>query len=244
MANFITKHIPNTLTCCNLISGCIATKWALAGDAKMALLWIIVGAAFDFFDGMSARLIGVSSPIGKELDSLADDITFGVAPASIVYAQLASMTYPDELAAIQEYIPFFAFVIAAFSALRLAKFNLDERQTTGFIGMPTPANALFWGSLLVSHANFIESVSPYMVYAVLALICITSYLLIAETPMFALKFKRWGWKGNELRYSFIMLSAAIIIWLGAAQAFCIIIALYYIFSLVNNWHCKATKGNG
>ena len=109
--------------------------------------------------------------------------------------------------------------------------------------MPTPANALFWGSLLVSHANFIESVSPYMVYALLALICITSYLLVAETPMFALKFKQWGWKGNELRYSFIMLSAAIIIWLGATQAFCIIIALYYIFSLVNNWHSKATKGN-
>ena len=146
MANIITRIIPNTLTCGNLVSGCIATVFALSGDARMALLWIIAGAVFDFFDGMSARLLNVSSPIGKELDSLADDVTFGVAPAAIIFRELQTLECPDFLAPVAEYLPYFAFVMAAFSALRLAKFNLDTRQTTSFIGLPTPANALFWGS--------------------------------------------------------------------------------------------------
>ena len=149
MANIITRNIPNTITCCNLISGCIATLSAFMGEIHMALLWIIIGAIFDFFDGMSARLLHVSSPIGKELDSLADDITFGMAPAAIVFYEMGIMEYPAFLAPVQPYMPFVAFLIAAFSALRLAKFNLDERQAMGFIGLPTPANALFWGALLV-----------------------------------------------------------------------------------------------
>ena len=120
MSNFITRNIPNTLTCGNLVSGCIATYEAFYSDARLALIWIIVGAVFDFFDGMSARLLGVSSPIGKELDSLADDVTFGVAPAAIVFSQLAVMDYPKAIAPFAQYIPFFAFVLAAFSAIRLA----------------------------------------------------------------------------------------------------------------------------
>ena len=127
MSNVITRNIPNTLTCGNLISGCIATMFAFCADTNMALLWIIIGAAFDFFDGMSARILGVSSPIGKELDSLADDVTFGVAPATIVFSQLSVMEYPSVLEPVADYVPFFAFVMAAFSALRLAKFNLDTR---------------------------------------------------------------------------------------------------------------------
>ena len=120
--SMIKKHIPNTITCCNLISGCVATYFAFLGDFEMALLFIIIGAVFDFFDGMSARLLGVSSPIGKELDSLADDITFGFAPSAIVFEYLRPET---------ELLPFLVFVMAAFSALRLAKFNLDERQALG-----------------------------------------------------------------------------------------------------------------
>ena len=127
------KHIPNTITCLNLISGCIATYWAFMGDCRLALLFIVIGAAFDFFDGMVARLLHVSSPIGKELDSLADDITFGFAPSAIVYEYLRPET---------ELLPFIVFIMAAFSALRLAKFNLDERQALGFIGLPTPANEI------------------------------------------------------------------------------------------------------
>ncbi len=120
----IKKHIPNTITCCNLISGCIATYWALCGVWDTALLFIIIGAVFDFFDGMSARLLGVSSPIGKELDSLADDITFGFAPSAIIFDFLKSGM--EHLP--WHYLAYAAFIMAAFSALRLAKFNLDERQ--------------------------------------------------------------------------------------------------------------------
>lgn len=233
MANFITRNIPNTLTCGNLVSGCIATVFALGGDAKTALMWIIAGAVFDFFDGMSARLLGVSSPIGKELDSLADDVTFGVAPAAIVFAQLSVMEYPSAIWPIANYVPYFAFVMAAFSALRLAKFNLDTRQSTSFIGLPTPANALFWGSLLVSQTDFIES-SALMTIAIVAMVCVSSWLMVAEIPMFALKFKQWGWKGNELRYSFVIFSVLMILWLGIIESFWVIIAFYFIVSVVNN----------
>ena len=116
------KHIPNTITCCNLISGCIATYYAFQGYYMSALFFIVIGAVFDFFDGMTARLLHVSSPIGKELDSLADDITFGFAPSAIVFSYLNSFHIH------LPFVPFLAFLIAAFSALRLAKFNLDERQ--------------------------------------------------------------------------------------------------------------------
>ena len=128
MANCLTKHIPNALTSCNLMSGCVAIVFALSANYSMALTFIVVGAVFDFFDGMSARLLGVSSPIGKELDSLADVVTFGVAPSMMIYTILLTIDktgYNDILAAAAPYV---AFVMAAFSAIRLAKFNLDERQ--------------------------------------------------------------------------------------------------------------------
>lgn len=141
------KHIPNTLTCCNLISGCIATYWAFNANYELALLFVVIGAVFDFFDGFAARLLHVSSNIGKELDSLADDITFGFAPSAVIFSMLRSLSTPQvplfNSPLVAEVLPYVAFVMAAFSALRLAKFNLDERQTTSFIGMPTPANALF-----------------------------------------------------------------------------------------------------
>lgn len=198
------KHIPNAITCCNLISGCIATVFALQGDPSMALLWIIIGAVFDFFDGMSARLLNVSSPIGKELDSLADDVTFGVAPSCIIFSFLCGVHQHFY------FLPFIAFIMAAFSALRLAKFNIDERQTTSFIGLPTPANALFWGALIVSMGDTLQS-SPYLIGGVIAMVFISSYLLVAELPLFALKFKHWGWKGNEIKYIFILTSIAMIV---------------------------------
>ena len=145
----IKKHIPNSITCCNLICGCIATCFAYGGQPAMALLFIVLGAVFDFFDGMVARLLNVSSPIGKELDSLADDVTFGVAPSTMIFYELSVMDYPSMLEPLRPILPYMAFIMAAFSALRLAKFNLDERQAMGFIGLPTPANALFWGSIMV-----------------------------------------------------------------------------------------------
>ena len=220
----IKKHIPNTITCCNLISGCIATYWAFCGNYEMALLFIIIGAVFDFFDGMSARLLGVSSPIGKELDSLADDITFGFAPSAIIFSYLC--TFHIHLL----FVPFLAFVMAAFSALRLAKFNLDERQALGFIGLPTPANALFWGALIVGAGDWISTL-PYAPYLILLGTFISCYLLIAEIPMFALKFKHWGWKGNEIKYIFI-LSCIPLLLLLRVSGIAIIIAWYILLSLI------------
>ena len=223
----IKKHIPNTITCCNLISGCIATFWAFQGRCDLALLFIVIGAVFDFFDGMSARLLGVSSPIGKELDSLADCITFGFAPSAIVYEYLR----PDT-----ELLPFVVFIMAAFSALRLAKFNLDERQALGFIGLPTPANALFWGSLIVGAGDWMKSapfISSNLSLVILAGSFISCYLLVAEIPMFALKFKHWGWKGNEIKYIFLLTCIPLLAFLGIS-GLAAIIAWYIILSIITN----------
>lgn len=220
-------NIPNTITCLNLISGCIATYWAFQGDYRMALLFIVIGAVFDFFDGMVARLLHVSSPIGKELDSLADDITFGFAPSAIIFSYLSHLTSYISLL-----IPYLAFIMAAFSALRLAKFNLDERQALGFIGLPTPANALFWGALIGGLQGYdihFEGIE----WCIIAGVFISSYLLISEIPMFALKFKTWGWKGNEIKYIFLLTCIPMLIMgiFGLAA----IIAWYVILSAINSY---------
>lgn len=229
MANCITRHIPNTITCCNLVSGCIAVSHAFSGNYDMAFLFIVIGAVFDFFDGMSARLLGVSSPIGKELDSLADVVTFGVAPSAMIFSLLYTLEYPDALSAVACLLPYTAFITAAFSALRLAKFNLDERQTTSFIGLPTPANALFWASLITGEQNFLES-SPYITLGIIVLVVVTSITLIAEIPMFALKFKHWGLKGNGLKYTFIALCVPLLL-IFRMSGFAVIVALYVILSI-------------
>ena len=227
----IKKHIPNSITCCNLISGCIATYFALKHDFNWALTWIILGAVFDFFDGMTARLLHVSSPIGKELDSLADDITFGLAPSAMGFTELCVLPYPATLEPLRDYLPFAAFIMAAFSGLRLAKFNLDERQALGFIGLPTPANALFWGALLTGSASqYFESstlAAPILLIGVL----VSSILLVSEVPMFALKFKQWGWKGNEVKYIFILSCIPLLLFLGIS-GFAVIIAWYVLLSLL------------
>ncbi len=239
------KHIPNTITCLNLISGCIATYFAFQSDCELALLFIVIGAVFDFFDGMSARLLHVSSPIGKELDSLADDVTFGVAPASMIFAELSVLEYPEFIIGSMPWVvtavPYIAFLVAAFSAVRLAKFNLDTRQTTSFIGLPTPANALFWGSLIVGFAPLLEQYRWFTPLVIIG-IFISCWLLVAEIPMFALKFKHWGFRGNELKYGFIIFSAVVLVASIAAGAvtrqyhlcwsgFSIIIVAYVLISI-------------
>ena len=228
------KHIPNTITCLNLISGCIATYWAFQGNYELALLFIVIGAVFDFFDGMSARLLHVSSPIGKELDSLADDITFGFAPSAIVFSFLKGMgaLANSSLFTLHSSLPFLAFIMAAFSALRLAKFNLDERQALGFIGLPTPANALFWGSLIVGLGDQIATL-PYAAVIILLGTFVSSYLLVSEIPMFALKFKTWGWKGNEVKYIFLLTCIPLLLFLGVS-GLAAIIAWYVILSVIHD----------
>ena len=221
------KHIPNAITCCNLICGCIATCFAFCGRPAMALLFIVLGAVFDFFDGMTARLLGVSSPIGKELDSLADDVTFGVAPSTMIFYELGVMDYPAMLEPLRPVLPYVAFIMAAFSALRLAKFNLDERQAMGFIGLPTPANALFWGALIVGANHWIENHLSGL--AIIVGVLISCWLLVSEIPMFALKFKHWGWAENKLKYIFIITSALLLL-IFRIPGIAMVIAWYVILS--------------
>ena len=233
MANIITRYIPNTLTCCNLFSGCIACHMAFGCHFKTAFLFIIIGAIFDFFDGMAARLLQVSSPIGKELDSLADDITFGLAPASIVFSLFKEVNYPDFLEPIMHIMPYTAFLIAVFSALRLAKFNIDERQVSSFIGLPTPANALFWASLTVGSYEFLTSEHFNALYLFI-LVLVMSLLLTAEIPMFSLKFKDVSWEHNKRSYLFLIVCIPLFL-IFELSGFAAIILWYIILSLIT---CK------
>ncbi len=224
------RHIPNTITCSNLLSGCVATMFAFEGMYPFAFAFIIAGAVFDFFDGLSARALKVSSPIGKELDSLADVITFGFAPSAMVFSWLRECADVnlDMLPAFA--IPFAAFLLVAFSALRLAKFNVDERQTSSFIGLPTPANALFWGALVIgSHDKIIAA--PYGWALVLALVGLFSWLLVAEIPMFSLKFKSLAWKANQTAYIFLLVSIVLLIVLGLT-GLSAVIGWYIILSIL------------
>ncbi len=224
------RHIPNTITLCNLFCGCVATLRGFEAEYEAALLWICGGALFDFFDGFAARLLGVSSPVGKELDSLADDITFGLAPAAICFSLIADGVKPEMPSFLLTVLPYTAFIMAAMSALRLAKFNLDERQTTGFLGLPTPANALFWAALAVGAKTWFAT-SSWAVWVVLLAVGVMSALLVSEIPMFALKFKHFRWRGNGLRYGFIAVSAVLLLCLGLT-GLALIIPLYVLTSVV------------
>ena len=230
MANSITSHIPNFVTCCNLFSGCIASVMAFQGDYKSAILFIILGATFDFFDGMLARLFKVSGPLGKELDSLADDITFGFAPSVVVFSLFKEVHSPDFLQPLASYLPYTAFIIAIFSALRLGKFNIDPRQSSSFIGLPTPANALFWGSLVVGGHSFLTSESFNAIY-LLALVFLMSYLLVAELPMFSLKFKNLSWKDNKVSYIFLLVCIPLLV-IFRISGFAAVILWYILWSIL------------
>lgn len=230
MANAFTRHIPNTVTCLNLFSGCIACVMAFEANYLLAAAFIILGAIFDFFDGMLARLLHAPSPIGKELDSLADDVSFGVAPALIIFSLFKEVHYPEFLWGVTAYVPYVAFIIAVFSALRLAKFNIDERQTSSFIGLPTPANALFWASLVVGSHDFLTSSHFNAIYLAI-LVVLFSGLLVAEIPMFALKFKNLSWKDNKVRFVFLAVSVLLLVFLNISGiAACI--AWYILLSLL------------
>ena len=230
MANGITRHIPNMVTCCNLFSGCIAAVMAFQSNYEAAILFIILGAIFDFFDGMLARLLNVSGPLGKELDSLADDITFGFAPSAIVFSLFKEVQYPEFMSGITEYFPYTAFIIAAFSALRLGKFNIDPRQSSSFIGLPTPANALFWGSLVVGAHSFLVSDSFNAIYLFI-LVILMSYLLVAELPMFSLKFKNLSWRDNKVSYIFLLICIPLLA-VFRISGFAAIILWYILWSLL------------
>ncbi len=225
------KHIPNAITCCNLLSGCTSCVMAMEGNFVLAFTFIVLGAVFDFFDGMAARLLRVSSPLGVQLDSLADDITFGFAPSFMVFTYMQGLTLPEYLMPIADIFPYTPFLIAAFSALRLAKFNIDKRQTSTFIGLPTPANALFWASLIVGYGRYISELN-YGWLLMLGFIALSCYLLVAEIPMFSMKIKYFAWRANKIRYSFLIISAPmLLLGFGAAVP---IISLYVAISIVKS----------
>lgn len=220
----IRKHIPNALTCCNLLCGCIGIVFVFEGQLLLAPFLIWLAAIFDFLDGFAARLLRVSSPIGGELDSLADNVTFGLLPAVIIFDMVQASAVPA-------WVPYLAFVVAVFSALRLAKFNVDTRQTDSFIGLPTPANALFISALplILAYSSFPLSFlgNPWFL---LACAFILSFLLVAELPLFALKFKSFSWAENKLKYIFLITSVVLVILLQFV-AIPLVIVLYIVVSL-------------
>lgn len=213
------RHIPNFLTCCNLLCGCFGVVFVLEGRTVPAAYFVWVAGLFDFMDGFAARLLKVSSPIGKELDSLADMVSFGLLPSLVMYKMMVVAGAPS-------YLPYVAFSITAFSALRLAIFNLDERQSDSFRGLPTPANAL-----LLTALPLLPAIGLLQDYRVLTFITIlSSYLLVSGIELFALKFKNFSWADNKIRFTFLALSVLLLITLQLA-AIPVIILLYIGLSL-------------
>jgi len=204
----IKRIIPDMITSCNLLCGAVAVMMAVQGHFSYALLFIIAGALFDFGDGASARLLKVSNEIGIQLDSLADDITFGLAPAMMVCCYLKPMI---------GWWAVIALLMAPFAAIRLAKFNLDKRQTSSFIGLATPPNAVFWGSLCCLPVGMMEhSCLPWVM---LAMTLVSDYLLISEIPFFSLKFHDLHWRGNEDKW-LLLIGMVIILVFAIAKAIC------------------------
>lgn len=277
--SMIKKNIPNAITCCNLICGCLAIVKAFEGDLVWASYLIGMAAVFDFFDGFAARMLKVSSPIGKDLDSLADMVTFGVVPGVIMFhliknsmfqymvdgaAQAGWTIYPPlsshssltlsstESNGFYDYLKYFAFIIPVLSAVRLAKFNNDTRQSESFIGLPTPANAILIASLpLILAASKIECSirsadpnascpeytpvgllinNPYILCGIAVLM---SFLLVSPIPLFSLKFKKFGWKGNEIRYIFLACAVLLMVFLQFL-GIPLVILFYVLFSVGNN----------
>ena len=228
-------NIPNGITCLNLICGCLAIYLGLKGSTDWACICIILGALFDFFDGMTARALKISSPIGKELDSLADVVTFGVAPSVLCFNLMEQSGFSGvEI----PHLSLIAFVMAAFSALRLAKFNCDDRQTTSFIGLPTPANALFWiGMTYMTNIAFMNWILNGWILCGIMLAC--SYILISEIPMFSLKIKmdKLGFKYNALPYSFVLACIPILL-VFKLSGMSVCILLYILLSIVSNIRSK------
>ncbi|MDO4462321.1 MAG: CDP-alcohol phosphatidyltransferase family protein [Bacteroidia bacterium] len=234
----IKQYIPNSITSMNLLCGVVsvilsltsvATGKDLLGAENLYLypaLLIFLGAVFDFFDGFAARMLHVSSDIGKELDSLADLCTFGFAPAGM-YILYLSQNYAD-----LGLVVYFPIVLVVFSALRLAKFNVDTRQTESFIGLTTTATAMFTASLFLAlSTNDMLADVKLGVWAIAIMVAIFSYLLVSEIPMFSLKVKSFGWKGNELRVALLAVALISLAVLGVGGiAFTIL--LYVLFSLI------------
>lgn len=218
------RHIPNAITCANLFSGCIGIVFAFNGELKTAAYFVVLSGIFDFFDGMVARLLNVKSAIGKELDSLADMVSFGFLPGVVLF-QLLKQSNTTE-----QYLPYLGFVITIFSALRLAKFNIDTRQTEEFIGLNTPMNTLFIVSLPFIAVDYPEIIGSTAL--LVGIIIVNSYLLVSEIQIFSLKLSDKSWKASKFKYIFLLLSLILIIALKFT-AVPFILLLYIALSIMH-----------
>ncbi len=226
-------NIPNLFTLTNLLLGCAALIFLLTGDFSMVLYCLIGSAIADVFDGLIARLMNIKSELGKELDSIADMVSFGLVPGAILYVLLLAGEQGGSFESLTFSLKAFpGFLLTGFAGLRLAKFNLDTRQSDSFLGLPTPSATFFvLGLLLIFHhnsfglKNFI--IQPWLLYASIATL---SFLMISEIPLFSLKLKGLGWKGNELQYVFALLVILLLVFLKAA-AFPLIIIIYVLIGL-------------
>ena len=234
------RFVPSLFTSSNLVCGIIGTYLSLEGRIDLAFIMMLIAAFFDFIDGFAARLLKVSGDFGKELDSLADLISFGLLPGAMVFfvlktnlgVHIVSFSNLSFQYCIFLLIP---ILIPVFSALRLAKFNIDERQKSEFIGLPTPANAIFFASLCYSLVfkpeSFLHSLNHPIIITVFVLFF--SFLLVSEIPLFALKFSNFSWGKNKLRYTFIIASVALIV-IFKIPGFTGVILLYILLSIIRN----------
>ncbi len=245
----IKSHIPNFITLLNLLSGIIAVMLAVEGKLMLAGIFVLIGIFFDFFDGLIARLLNVQSELGKQLDSLADMVTSGVVPGIILYqllkntsgvwnekGLLATSFFTEGIS----YVPLIGFLFSLAAAYRLANFNIDERQTSSFIGLPTPAATLFVISLpFIMHYSSCESAIDFIhnKWFLIGVTLLLSYLMNANLPLFALKLKDLSWKNNAIIYIFLLLSLVLLITLKFV-AIPLIIVSYILFSLIKTMLIK------
>ncbi len=234
------KHIPNLITMLNLGSGLIAMIYAFDDNYIMAFLWICLGIFFDFWDGFAARLLQVKSELGLQLDSLADMVTSGVVPGLIMYKLLANIQNNQDLYNLSPengfmgILPYFGFLITLGSAYRLAKFNIDTRQTDSFIGLPTPANALFITSLAIINIEWVNTFILTNPYILIGISVFSAYILNAELPLFSLKIKDKGaFAANKLAYLFVLFCVLMLV-VFQLTAIPIIIISYVLTSVIRN----------
>lgn len=241
----LKRHIPNFITLINLFLGCCAVASVLYGQFVQAFWFFIASGVADYLDGTFARVLKVGSPIGKQLDSLADMVSFGLMPGAVLYMLLVKgVSGPGVLPIELTIAASPAFLVTMFAAIRLANFNIDTRQTVDFIGLNTPSCAMFAiGLLLIHHfdsfgmGSFVTE--PVFLYFTIAVLC---FLMVAEFPMFSLKVKGFSWPGNAFRFTFVAISALLLIFLREA-AFSLIIAVYVLLSFLKN-ALKKMKAEG
>ena len=228
------KYIPNFITLINLFCGCCALVSILNQQYLATFIFLAIGGLADYADGMIARLLKVNSPLGKELDSMADMVSFGVVPGAILYV-LLSLSFPEYKGGIV-YPALPSFLLSMFAGLRLARFNLDTRQSENFIGLNTPSSTMFVAGLMLIHHYNSFGVGHWVTHPIFlySTVVVLSFLLVTELPMFGFKFKGLQWRGNEIRWSFILLSF-ILVFLLKEASFAIIILLYILLALINFW---------